>query len=173
MTVPLMILAVCAVLVGLIFGPTGLFEHHLERTHGLEAAEHAVEHSFDWATAIIGTLAGLAGLALSYALYYKPSPVPARLATQFRPLYLASLHKFDVDEMYTWLIIWPTRFLALTAEFLDKFLIDGLVQGVSWIPRLVGRYVLGPIQNGLIQYYAAVTALSVGALLLALLFLVY
>ncbi len=60
----------------------------------------------------------------------------------------------------------------MTANFLDKNLIDGIVNGVSWVPRLVGRHLLGPIQNGLIQYYAAVTALSVGALLLALLFLV-
>ena len=131
MTIPLMILAVCALLAGLVFGPTGLFEHHLEQTHGLEVTEHAVKHSFDWTTAIIGTLAGLGGLALSYAFYYKPSPIPARLATRLRPLYLASLYKFDVDEIYTWIIIWPTRFLALTADFLDKFLIDGLVQGVA------------------------------------------
>ena len=66
-------------------------------------------------------------------------------------------------EVYERLIVWPTRFLGYTAEFLDRSLVDGLVQGVSWLPRLVGRYLLGPIQNGLIQYYAAVTALSVGA----------
>ena len=40
------------------------------------------------------------------------------------------------------------------------------------LPFTVGKSILGPIQNGLIQYYAAVTALSVVALLLALLFLV-
>ena len=172
MTIPLMILAVCAVLVGMIFGPTGLFEHHLEQTAGLHPAEHGTEHHFDWATAIVGTLAGLFGLALSYAFYFKPNPLPSRLATQLRPLYQASLHKFYVDELYTRLIVAPTLALGATAEFLDRTLVDGLVQGISWIPRLVGRYVLGPIQNGLIQYYAAVTALSVGALLLALLFLV-
>ena len=172
MTIPLAILAVCALLVGMIFGPSGLFEHHLEQTHGLHPAEHGAEHHFDWATAIGGTLAGLFGLALAYSLYFKPSTVPARLATQFRPLYLGSLHKFYVDEIYTKLVVLPTRVLGYTAEFLDRHLVDGLVQGVSWVPRLVGRYVLGPIQNGLIQYYAAVTALSVGVLLLALLFLV-
>ena len=36
MTVPLIILAVCALLVGFVFGPTGMFEHHLEQTHGLK-----------------------------------------------------------------------------------------------------------------------------------------
>ena len=112
------------------------------------------------------------GLALAYVLYFKPSPWPARLAGRLGPIYRASLHKFYVDEFYEGLIVWPTRFLGSTANFLDKNLIDGIVQGVSWVPRLVGRYLLGPIQNGLIQYYAAVTALSVAALLLALFFLV-
>ena len=174
MTIPLRILAACALLVGLIFGPTHLFEHHLGHTAQLEpaAAEPAVEHSPEIVTPIVGTLAALAGIALSYALYFKPSPVPGRLAQRFRPLYRGSLNKFYVDEFYEGLVVWPTRYSGVVANFLDKNLIDGMVQGVSWVPRLVGRYLLGPIQNGLIQYYAAVTALSVGALLLALLLLV-
>ena len=43
MTIPLMVLAGCAVLVGLLFGPTTWFEHHLEQTLGFEALGHA-EH---------------------------------------------------------------------------------------------------------------------------------
>jgi NADH-quinone oxidoreductase subunit L len=173
MTIPLMILAVCAIVVGAIFGyPTGLFEHHLEHTHGLEPSADGIRHGFDWATAIVGSLVGVLGLGLSYALYFKPSPIPGRLATRLKPLYLASLHKFYVDEIYTRLIVAPTWILAKTSDFLDEHLVNGLVIGVSWLPRLVGRYILGPIENGLIQYYAAITALSVGALLLALLFLV-
>ena len=181
MTIPLMILAICAVVVGLAFGPTGLFEHHLEQTHGLHATleehgtvqgpEEGPSHSPDYATMAVGTLAGLLGLGMAYAFYFKPSPVPARLA-EIKPLYLASLNKFYVDELYTKIVVWPTRLLGVTANVLDQSLIEGLVKGVSWVPRLVGRYLLGPIQNGLIQYYAAVTALSVGALLLALLFFV-
>jgi len=182
MAIPLMILAACALVVGGLFGPTKWFEHHLELTRQLAPAEahagaaaeagHAVEHAFDWTTATVGTLAAAFGLILSYVLYGHPTPYPGRIADRVRPLYLASLHKFGVDELYDRVVVWPTRFLGVTAEFLDNSLINGLVQGVSWIPRLVGRRLLGPIQNGLIQYYAAVTALSVGVLLLALLFLV-
>jgi NADH-quinone oxidoreductase subunit L len=180
MTYPLIILAVCALLVGLIFGPTGLFEHHLAQTPELHALEteglagsvKAVEHSTDWVTMLVGTLAAALGLGLSYFFYFKPSPWPARLENQFRPLYQASLHKFLVDELYNKVIVWPTRFLGLAANFLDNFLVSGLVQGVASLPRVVGRYILGPRQNGLIQYYAAITALSVGMLLLFLFFAV-
>jgi NADH-quinone oxidoreductase subunit L len=183
MTNPLIILAVCSVLVGLVFGPFGLFEHHLAQTPELKALEavhaeghgatEAVKHSTDWATMAVGTLVGLIGLAFSYLFYGRTSPWPARLATRLRPLYNASLHKFYVDEIYNGLIVRPTRFLGSTADFLDKYLVSRLVVFIAWVPQFVGKTVLGPRQNGLVQYYAAGTALGVALLLLFLLFRIY
>jgi NADH-quinone oxidoreductase subunit L len=37
--------------------------------------------------------------------------------------------------------------------------------GIAWLPRLLGRYVLAPLQNGLIQFYAAATALGMAVLM--------
>ena len=175
MTVPLLILAVCATLVGLIFGPTGWFEHHLELTRQLPAAEHAVAHGFDWLTATLGTAVGLLGLGLSYVFYandVRVSPIPGRMASSLQPLYRASVGKFGIDELYNTVLVWPTRMLGHVADFLDKFLIDGLVQFIAYIPQGLGKHGFARIQNGLVQYYAAVTALSVTVLLLALMFLV-
>ncbi len=175
MTFPLIVLAVCATLAGLLFGPTGWFEHHLALTNELKAGEHAFEHRFDWLTAILGTVVGLVGLGLSYVFYandVRVSPYPARLASSLRPLYQASVQKFGIDELYGWVLVVPTRILGQVADFLDKFLVDGLVQGAAAIPQIMGRRFLGPIQNGLVQYYAAVTALSISVLLVALFFLV-
>src|SRR5690606_12288629 len=54
MTVPLIVLAVGAALVGLIFGPlTHWFAHHVEETPTFDILGHAA-HGFDWATAITG-----------------------------------------------------------------------------------------------------------------------
>ncbi len=170
MTIPLMVLAVCALVVGALFWETGWFEHHLELTRGLEPLEGAAEHGTDWFTAIVGLLAALIGLALGFALYAKPSTVPARLGGQLRPLYLASFHKFGVDTLYERAIAWPTRALGSTADFLDKFVVDGLVQTVAWIPRFVGRQMLARGQNGLIQQYLLLTAISVAGLLIVLMF---
>jgi proton-translocating NADH-quinone oxidoreductase chain L len=169
MTIPLMVLAVCATLVGLVFGPTGWFANHLALTPGF-AELGPDEHGYDFATAIVGTLVGVAGLALSWWMYANPNPVPARLARQLRPLYEASLAKFWVDQIYIWLVINPTRALAVVCKFLDIYLVDNvLVRGGAWLPRFVGRDFLAPFQNGLIQFYAAVTALSVAVLFLILL----
>jgi NADH-quinone oxidoreductase subunit L len=168
MTIPLIVLAVCAISVGFIFGPTHLFEHHLSRTLGFESLGHA-EHGFDWVTATVGTTVGVLGIYLAWALYGHPSPVPARLARQLRPLYLASYQKFWVDEIYDVVIIRPLRAFAAFLAFLDDNLVHGLVRGTAWVPRIFGRELLAPFQNGLIQFYAGVTALGVAGLLWILL----
>lgn len=176
MAIPLMILAGCTVLFGLICliagpffgGTTHWFAGHLEHTLGFHSLGHG-EHGFDWPTAIVGTLAGLIGLGTSYVLYAKPSPVPGELAKRFQGLYHASLNKFYVDEIYDLVILKPTRFFAVVSEFLDMYLVDGLVQGIAKLPKIFGRDVLAPYQNGLVQFYVAVSALGVAGLFLILL----
>ena len=91
MTYPLFALAGCTVLIGLLcflagpfWGTTEWFSHHLHHTLGFESLHHE-EHHFDWWTALIGTVAGVGGLALSYRMYAEPSPLPAQLAGRLRP----------------------------------------------------------------------------------------
>jgi proton-translocating NADH-quinone oxidoreductase chain L len=175
MTYPLFVLAGCTVLIGVIcllagpfWGTSEWFAHHLHATFGFESLKHE-EHHFDWVTAIVGTLAGVGGLALSFKMYAQPSPIPGRLAGSLRPLYDASLQKFRVDEFYEWSVVRPTRALAIVCEFLDTYLVDRLVLGVAQLPRLFGRTFLARFQNGLIQNYASVSALSIAFLLFILL----
>jgi NADH-quinone oxidoreductase subunit L len=168
MTYPLFVLAACSILAGMVFGWTGWFEHHLERTLGCELLGHST-HGFDWITAIVSTIAGIAGIGVAYQLYAEPSPVPARLATRLGPLYEASLNKFYVDEVYDWVAVKTTRAVAIVCAFLDEYLIDGLVLRVARFPRTVARDLLARYQNGLIQFYAAASALGVAVLLFALL----
>ncbi len=195
MTVPLMILAACAILVGVVFGPTHLFAHHLDKTFGFEgltprvavgttapgktaagvikshgetAAHHEAEPS-DALTPIVGTIVGILGLALSFMLHGSPSRTPARLAATSGRFYQASLNKFYVDEAYQATVVKPAFGVAKVVEFLDNYLVDGLVRLTSWIPRLIGRELLGPFQNGLVQFYAGATALGIAALIWILL----
>jgi NADH-quinone oxidoreductase subunit L len=168
MTIPLIILAVCATGVGFIFGPTHLFEHHLGHTLGFEDLKHG-EHGFDALTAVAGTLAGLFGIVLAWLFYGRPSPIPSQLAGFLGPLYRASYNKFWIDELYEALVIRPLWAFAAVCAFLDDHLVHGLVRLAAWVPRIVGREVLAPFQNGLIQFYAAVTALGVTGLLYILL----
>jgi NADH-quinone oxidoreductase subunit L len=171
MTIPLLVLAACTVVVGLALGPTKIFEQLLERTPSwslLSPLAHA--HGVDWVSVGLGTLAGLGGLFLSWWFYGAPSLLPGRLANSLRPFYQASFHKFYVDEIYTNLFVKPTRALASICRFLDVYLIDGLVKLVAWVPQLLGRDFLAPLQNGLVQFYAGASAVGLVALLVFLLF---
>jgi NADH-quinone oxidoreductase subunit L len=177
MTYPLVALAGCTVLIGLVClvagpfsGTSEWFAHHLHATLGFESLGREAHH-FDWGTAALGTLAGLLGIGLSYFLYAEPGPAPARLVERLRPLYEASLHKFYVDEVYEWVVVRPTRALAVVCDFLDAYLVDRLVIGVAMLPRWFGRTMLARYQNGLIQFYAGAGALSVAVLLLIFLLL--
>ena len=51
--------------------------------------------------------------------------------------------------------------VAVVCEFLDMYLVDQLVIGMAKLPRKLGKDLLAGYQNGLIQFYAAVSALSV------------
>ena len=192
MTYPLMALAGCTGLIGLICfvagpfaGTTEWFAHHLHSTFGFDSLGH-FEHHFDWATAITGTLAAVAGIALSYMLYgademagriaarVKPlyEPMLYRLlAGRTKPLYEASLNKFYIDEFYEWLIARPTRAFGIICDFVDAYFVDGLARAIAKIPRGFGRIVLSRYQNGLVQFYAGASVLCVVVLLLVLLVL--
>ena len=86
MTFPLLALAGCTVLIGLIClvagpflgGATEWFAHHLHKTLAFESLGHE-EHAFSWATAIVGTLVGVLGIGLSYVMYAQTSTLPGRL----------------------------------------------------------------------------------------------
>jgi len=173
MVIPLLVLAVCAALAGVVFGPTQLFEHHVigktlyfhDRLPHLDGHGHGA----GWSTPVIGTLAGLLGLGLSYLMYASPSPLPGQIAGRLQPLYRASRNKFYVDEIYQAVVVRTTLLAAAVSKYFDMYVVDGLVRLASWVPRLVGREMLGPFQNGLIQSYAGVTVFGVMLLLLILL----
>ena len=172
MTYPLMALAFCALFAGLVFGPTGWFEGQISSMIGFKAlnlTEHHGEHGWDWLSIGAGTLAGVLGIGLSYLFYGNPSLIPGRITARIRPLYQLSLDKFRVDEIYDRIVIGPTMILTRIAAFFDTYIIDNLVRLVALMPRLLGRDLLAPYQNGLIQYYAAVTAFGVAGMLAILL----
>ena len=67
-----------------------------------------------------------------------------------------------MDEIYDWVVVKTTKALAVICEFLDVYLVDQLVLCVARLPRKVGKDLLAGYQNGLLQFYAAVTALGRG-----------
>jgi NADH-quinone oxidoreductase subunit L len=173
MTVPLMILAAGAVLVGIILGPTHLFEHFLDKHYIEPTFPHAIQAEGAAAPFNLGVMAlsivfALGGIGLAYWMYVREPGSAVRLARAAGAAYELSRNKFYLDEIYQALIVGPVTALAHVLRVIDQFLIDGTVDLIGQLPSHLG-YLLRPAQNGLVQFYAVLTALSVAGFVLAVL----
>jgi NADH-quinone oxidoreductase subunit L len=165
MTIPLRVLAVFAVGVGFVLGsPTGLFEHFLERTPGLPEPG---PQSTDWLLMVASSLIALAGIAVAWQMYVHEPKLSTRLIAHTRRLYQLSYNKFYFDELYYTFIVKPMQGVAVFLRGLDRQVVDGLVDILGHVPRLIG-ILFRPVQNGLVQFYALAMVLGLTVFLLAL-----
>ena len=138
MTYPLMVLAGCAVLVGLIFGPTHSVRASPEETLGFEALGTGARVRL--ATALSARWPACSGIGLAYRALCRAEPDP-RPAGPAAPAALPGVAQ-QVLCRRGLRLAWSSsrlRAVAIVCEFLDVYLVDSLVRGIAWLPRLVGR----------------------------------
>jgi NADH-quinone oxidoreductase subunit L len=160
MTVPLVILAIPAALLGLVVGlpPDGGFMHHF-----LSPVFYNVEQEhFAWAgrggaLLLVSLAIVVAGIYTAYVAYLRRPGLPARAAARAPWAYQASYHKFYMDEFYDVAVIRPVMGFALwLADVVDTKVIDGAVNGLARGWDGFGR-LLRPLQTGRAQSYAFAT----------------
>jgi proton-translocating NADH-quinone oxidoreductase chain L len=191
MTVPLMILAVLALVFGtLTFTP---FLHYLDTTyeneffeeidpngyiHGLaEKGGYHLEQivhmdlSHDATILMLPVLAGLIGFVISWAIYHKRLFSVASIGHMGNPLYRILAKRYYQHEIFIELISLKFTYgiLARTGEFSDRKIVDGIIDGISSF-IIGGAEVLKKIQTGVVQNYATVTIIGVGLIALILSF---
>lgn len=170
MTVPLVILAICATLVGMVFTFGNTFANFLWSTPSLAYTplfatlpeEGMVMHGD---VALLSTMVALSGIGVAAFLYFGDRWVLRVLTTILKPAYILSYGKFFIDQIYELLIIVPVKALAVVSYSLDRFFVDGIVNTVGAIPKLFGR-IFRHLQTGMIQFYAL--AMVLGLLVLVL-----
>ena len=91
---------------------------------------------------------------------------PLILLGNFISPYKASYNKFYFDELYDALIVIPLTYLARFFYWLDRWLVDGLVNLVGSLPPLAGS-LMRSLQMGLVQFYALAMVLGAIVLILA------
>ena len=197
MTVPLVILAACAILVGFIGTPAyPWFEAYLTGHH----VEFSVGKLFAWGVLglmLLSTVVVGAGLAAGYFLYGRQKlsdssatdPLCAARPAPFRVL----RNRFYVDEMYEATIVRFAYLLGRCADFLEKGFFATMdkatgigVMGLSWVNRCVDLFVIDKgfdqscrglraggglfrrTQNGRSQNYLRAIAVGVAVLVLLL-----
>jgi NADH-quinone oxidoreductase subunit L len=164
MTRPLVVLAVFAVLAGLVFGPNGWFAGYVEQTPGLPPAE---AHAIDWAVVAEGTVAAIIGFAIAVVMYLAAQTLPERLGRASGPLHPLSYNRFYIDYVLTLVVVVPLRVLGWIGNQFDRHVIDTLVTWIGRVPRYAGRAVR-PVQNGLVPSYALVMAVGLAAIVVTL-----
>ena len=183
MWIPLAILAVGAGCIGFAAEWSGglsadrphLFSDALATTPSLaySAAQETTQPGvFHKSVAIMSSVVALLGVAVAAFLFLgdqKEASVLARLL-DFVPgglsPYELSRNKFYWDEIYDWLIVKPVHGLAAATYAIDRWVVDGLVDFVAWVPKAVGGVMRG-LQVGLVPFYGLAMVLGVLTLLAA------
>ena len=181
MVAPMAVLGLGAVVIGYVINPqwinflgvpihwvTGFVADGLHVATGGEG--HAELPDFSWpmagistAAAVVGALAGLA----VYGLRRDQSREPLRI---LGPVYVLLSQKYYVDVLYENLVVRHSfyRVFAAFTNWLDRRLVDGIVDLVGWFFRNIGLAV-ARLQTGQVQAYG--TAIALGSLLIILGFL--
>jgi NADH-quinone oxidoreductase subunit L len=167
---PLRILAVGAVGVGILLAPTHLFAGFLDSTWIEPQFQAALrgDHHMNWLLMLISSVIALSGIGLAYWIYVVQPTFAFELAQRLSVLYGLSRNKFYFDELYEIWIVKPMTILAQVCRIVDAYLLDGLVDMIGQIPALFG-FLVRPVQNGLVQFYALLMALGVAGFLLSVL----
>ena len=170
MLVPLVALAVGAVLAGVAFHHWFIGEGYADfwRAALFEAPGKDIRHHMhevpEWVL-YAPTVAMASGFALA-VLYYVLAPgLPALTARAFKPLYLFLLNKWYFDELYDRLLVRPAFAIGrLLWKGVDGAVIDGAIdritQAVLWGTGRVTR-----LQTGYVYHYAFAMLIGVAAIL--------
>jgi NADH-quinone oxidoreductase subunit L len=143
MLVPLEILAVLSIVggyVGLppILGGRSWFGRFLESSTGV----HETRLAAGTEVLLMALAAGvaLAAIAAAYVIYVRRAGDPARrLAARFRRLYRLVSARYFVDEFYGRVFVGVVFALGRLADWLDRRVVDGLVDGSASLARSVSR----------------------------------
>ena len=171
MTLPLAVLAACAVGVGAYFEYTHGFAEFLKHTPSLagrllESPHHADSHALHSQVMWISVAVSLGGLFVAGLVYLGSRAKAEWLARRADELgvYRLSFNKWYIDEIYYALVVIPLAALAWLCAWADRRMLDGLVDLIGWLPRFLAAR-LRPLQAGLIPFYALAMILGLLALI--------
>ncbi len=168
MTVPLIILAVGAILAGYVGLPSlSAIDKWLEPAFhlGEKATEAHGNLTLELVLLLVSALVALAGAFLAYRAYIVDRDLPKRAREAFGPVTRLVENKYYLDELYNMVVVNPMRaFGGWLAQVFDKGGIDGAVNGLAGLTGWVGTQVRR-LQSGMVGLYALAMLFGAVALL--------
>ncbi len=169
MTVPMIILASLALIVGFLgippFNGSIFYNYlHVDFQNAFNFAPF-INNTPWYFLSLISVLAGLLGIFVAYLLYIKRIHVPKIINSILNPVRVLSFNKVYIDEIYNFLIV---RLVLGFSNFLwkvvDIALIDGAVNGIASSFAFFSIKTK-KIQNGMLMSYILTLSIGVVALL--------
>jgi NADH-quinone oxidoreductase subunit L len=170
MTIPLVVLAILAVIGGYVGLPVVISEHHALRDflglngavvneHGLMEHVEALGHSKEWMLIGISVVIAVAGSIIGFAANRRPVFAPNK------GLALAMEKKWWFDELYDAVIVRPLMSLsAAFDQYTERKGIDASVNGVGRFVRW-GSDRVRLVQSGQVGYYLFIMVLGMAAVM--------
>ena len=176
MTVPLLLLALGALLAGFMFR-NQLIGEDWQAFWGnsiqIAPGNHVLRDMEDvpgW-VALSPSVVGLLGIATAYLFYMFRPALPGRLAAMLPGVYRFLLNKWYFDELYAAIFVRPARGLARVLwQIGDATIIDGVPNGLAALTA-GGSARMVKVQTGSIAVYAF--AMLIGLVLLVSIFLLF
>jgi NADH-quinone oxidoreductase subunit L len=191
MTIPLIVLAVFAVLLSIVGTPFWPWFHAYITGHLSHLHFSGVQPDVLW-TMLISSVVVALGIGSAWWLYTRQADSATDAMEKAQPDVFALLNrKFFVDELYEATLVRWNAFVARASDWLDRWVWNGLVHltsylvmGLSWINRFIDEFVVNLgfdkgcgsvrdggrlfslVQNGQAQRYLRLLALSVAILAL-------
>ena len=181
MLLPMLVLGVAAVLLGYLANPQwteeiGIPKHWITGFlgDGLQAAlgihEHAHTLDFSRWMATISTVAALSGIGLAALVYVRRRGQVKDPLEKAGQVHTLISQKYYIDTLYEDVMVRKGffRIFAGLFDWMDRNLVDGVVDLVGWFFRNIGT-AIGKFQTGQVQAYATGVAFGVLAIILAML----
>src|SRR5271157_3914658 len=171
MTGPLLVLAIGALGAGFVFADYVIEGGYAQFWRGsiftlpgntvLQASEHGESPLIKWLPTIM--MAG--GFLVAYLAYIRETWLPAWTVQNFKPIHAFLYNKWYFDELYHWIFVRPTAWLARVLWIYgDGMIIDGLgPDGVSARVIAITKRAVR-FQTGYVYQYAFVMLVGVAAL---------
>lgn len=169
MTIPLIVLAVLAIVGGALglpefWGATNWMHHHLDSIIAHKNPS-ILNHTKEWTLMGIAVLAAGATIFFAYMVYIKNRILPEANDQKLTGIKKLIYNKYYVDELYEAVITKPLDVLSVVFyKFLDLQVVDGIVNGVGSAVTGVSTLVR-KVQTGHIGFYIFGMVLGIIAIL--------
>jgi len=151
MILPLVVLAVPAVLVGFWGAPPPFGANNFQ--HFVEGASYE-EIPVNLTSAAVSAVLAIAGLIVAWVMYGAPAFTVEPL-TRLGGVYTVLWRRYYIDELYMWLIDKLAIGVASAISIFDRQGLDAIVNGIAGLVGQIGQALRG-IQTGRVQNYGLV-----------------